>query len=306
MRTLDPTMAADLFVFSEVTACGSFTGAAERMRVTQGAVSQRIARLEKRLGEPLFFRGSRGLALTSMGASLAEAVRPAMDQIAEALLKLGGPFQPRRLRISCSGSLALDWLGGLILQFQTTEPAIEIELVAEDDLPEIAKLRRESIDLAIRYDSSPPQGLMILAVLDSLIFPVCTSELRTKLARDKACSFTRLHDAHAWPKASRTAEWDAIDAVTSEFADRRHKDVYFNLSKLALQAAAQGAGVAIGRTPLVNQQILNGSLVPATSARPIVAARYYFLSLMDAVPSAALTSFVSYVCDAWPSPLQTA
>lgn len=60
MRTLDPTMAADLFVFSEVTACGSFTGAAERMRVTQGAVSQRIARLEKRLGEPLFFPGFEG------------------------------------------------------------------------------------------------------------------------------------------------------------------------------------------------------------------------------------------------------
>lgn len=54
--------------FIEVASSGSFAGAAERLYVTQSAVSLRIQRLEDVLGRPLFIRSKAGAELTPAGA----------------------------------------------------------------------------------------------------------------------------------------------------------------------------------------------------------------------------------------------
>ena len=56
-----------LKVFAEVARCGSFTEAAVKLGVTQPAVSQNIAELEKRTGEPLFVRKRGSVTLTAQG-----------------------------------------------------------------------------------------------------------------------------------------------------------------------------------------------------------------------------------------------
>ena len=53
--------------FLEVASCGSFIMAAERMHVTQTAVSARIRTLEQQLGRQLFVRNKAGARLTSAG-----------------------------------------------------------------------------------------------------------------------------------------------------------------------------------------------------------------------------------------------
>jgi len=73
-----------LEIFGTVVQVGSFSGAAQRLYMTQPAVSQHIQDLEARLGTPLFLRGRRGVTLTPAGKTLYEYTQRILQLVAEA------------------------------------------------------------------------------------------------------------------------------------------------------------------------------------------------------------------------------
>ena len=68
-------------VFYHTAKCGSVTGAAALLSISQPAVSQSLKQLEKYLGVPLFARGSRGVKLTAEGELLYSYVAKGYEQI---------------------------------------------------------------------------------------------------------------------------------------------------------------------------------------------------------------------------------
>lgn len=73
-----------LEIFGTVVQVGSFSGAAQRLYMTQPAVSQHIQDLEAWLGTPLFLRGRRGVTLTPAGKTLYEYTQRILQLVAEA------------------------------------------------------------------------------------------------------------------------------------------------------------------------------------------------------------------------------
>jgi LysR family transcriptional activator of mexEF-oprN operon len=73
-----------LRVFIAVADAGSVTGAAERLYVTQPAISAALRRLKTAIGAPIFARHGRGVALTERGARLLADVRPHLEGLIEA------------------------------------------------------------------------------------------------------------------------------------------------------------------------------------------------------------------------------
>ena len=73
-----------LEIFVHVVEEGSFSGAAERLLMTQSGVSQHIQDLEASLGSQLFERGRRGVTLTAAGKTLHEYTERILDLVAEA------------------------------------------------------------------------------------------------------------------------------------------------------------------------------------------------------------------------------
>ena len=110
MTIVDSSLASDLWFFRIAADSPSFRIAAERLSVTQGAVTQRIQRLEGRLGVKLFRRGERNLRLSPQGRLLFEATVRGFDEISEALKRLRSEDRPATVRVSCVPSLALEWL----------------------------------------------------------------------------------------------------------------------------------------------------------------------------------------------------
>lgn len=80
--SLAPSLSSDLWVFQVAAEAPTFQAAAERLFVTQSAVSQRITRLEKRLGLPLFERQGRTVALPSQGQALFASTQEAFAVLA--------------------------------------------------------------------------------------------------------------------------------------------------------------------------------------------------------------------------------
>jgi DNA-binding transcriptional LysR family regulator len=110
-----------LEIFHTVSEEGSFSRAAERLRLTQPAVSQHIRDLEERLGKTLFQRSNRGVRLTAAGKLLLDYTRCILRMLAEAESAIARP----------QGSHTRAWTDQLF-----TRNGISPQIVVEFDNPE--------------------------------------------------------------------------------------------------------------------------------------------------------------------------
>ncbi|MDX1401827.1 MAG: LysR family transcriptional regulator, partial [Kiloniellales bacterium] len=85
-RTFIPSLSA-LLAFDAAARHGSFTKAAEELRLSQGAVSRQVQALEDRLGLRLFERQRQRVHLTAAGISYAEEVHPLLERLAAATVR---------------------------------------------------------------------------------------------------------------------------------------------------------------------------------------------------------------------------
>src|SRR5512132_4123393 len=92
-----------------VARSGSLTKAAEVLYVTHGAVSHQLKALEADLGVALVERAGRGIRLTDEGERLAQRVRAALSEIADAVREARERRNPRQLRVSVVPSFAARW-----------------------------------------------------------------------------------------------------------------------------------------------------------------------------------------------------
>ena len=75
-------------VFHAVAEAGSFTKAADRLNLSQSAISRQMGALEEDLGTPLFHRHARGLVLTEQGEILQAAARSVAAKMRDAEAQL--------------------------------------------------------------------------------------------------------------------------------------------------------------------------------------------------------------------------
>ena len=233
----------------------SFTRAAEELHVTQAAVSHQIKGLEEWLGMPLFRRLNRALMLTEAGQTYLPAVRDALDTLAQATDRLFRRDSAGALTISTMPSFAAKWLVMRLGRFQARHPELEVRLHAT---PQLADFAQQDVDVAIRFGSGRWPGLRSERLMTEDIFPVCSPALLRgglPLARPEDLRrHTLLHDDYmiTWAIWAEAAGLTGIDL---------HRGPRFNDSALILQAAMEGAGVALARGVLVADDVAAGRLV---------------------------------------------
>ncbi len=132
----------DLTVFAAVAEHLSFRVAASRLGLTPSALSHSMRQLEERLGIRLLHRTTRSVALTDAGLRLLDRIRPAMDQIADALEDLNQersrPFG--RLRIHAVHLAAAAVMTPIWYRFLSAYPDVQLELsVGETPIDIVAK-----------------------------------------------------------------------------------------------------------------------------------------------------------------------
>lgn len=265
-RHLNSSVMAWLRCFEAAARVGSFTQAASELSLTQGAISQQVRELEDRLGVVLFRRLPRQLVLTDEGEKLRDTVTAALDQLELALSRLQDRRTDGSLVLSCYSSFALLWLMPRIGAFYREYPEIDLRVSAEFHVLEMATVLREEIDAAIRYDLGEYRDLESVHLLDEYLLPVASPDFvqahpRLRGPADLDGSML-LHDAVAWPGASADTEWrcwlDAVGAKEVSITQGRR----FNMAQLAVEAALNGQGIAIGRLALVIDHLQEGRLVP--------------------------------------------
>jgi DNA-binding transcriptional LysR family regulator len=126
--SLDPRR---VLTFREVARHGSFSRAAEALSLTQPAVSQQIAALERQLGAQVLERGPGGLALTEAGALLLEHADVVSDRLrlAEGQLDELVAAAGSRLRVGAFASAMATMVPAALAQLTAEQPAMKADAV---------------------------------------------------------------------------------------------------------------------------------------------------------------------------------
>jgi DNA-binding transcriptional LysR family regulator len=229
----------------------SFTRAAEELHVTQAAVAHQVKGLEAWLGTKLFRRLPRALLLTDEGQALLPELKDAFDRMSHAIDRLSSARAGGTLVVSALTTFVLTWLVPRLPRFQEAHPTIEVRLLTSARLVDFA---REDVDVAIRYGTGYWPGLRVEKLFDDVLTPLCGRAFRERLREPadlRRVTLLQTTGDEDWPIWLRAAGVTGIDET---------KGPLFDSTKIAVQAAIDGLGVAIGAPKLFADDVAAGRL----------------------------------------------
>lgn len=252
----------DLLLFARVVEEGSFSRAAERMRLPKSTVSRRVSALEEGLGERLLLRTTRRLTVTDFGHSVLEHARQVADEVdAAAALAQERQAEPSgRLRVSMAADLANMVLGPLLADFVGRYPAISLEL---DLTPRRVDLIGENFDLALRTGTLPDDATLAarrIAVFSTGLYASPAylqrrgnpSEPEALMEHDALRLLQRNGEPSTWVLTRDEARWEGLPPGRATV----------NSPELLMRLARRGAGIAGVHDHFALPHVRSGELVP--------------------------------------------
>ncbi len=243
----------------------SLTQAARELQVTPAAVSHQVRALEADLGVSLLRRVKGEFVLTETAQTALPVLRAGFDQIAEAARRLRADEARHFLTISVSPTFAATWLVRRLGTFKAAYPDIDVRLQTTD---KVADFARDGVDIGIRFGAGHYPGQQATRLFDEEIFPVCSPGLRERgppldSPADLA-GHTLLHVEWTWALTKgkgETLDWELwLRAAGAEGVDAL-RGPRFSHANLALQAAIEGQGLALGSESLARDDLAAGRLV---------------------------------------------
>lgn len=141
-----------LVAFDALLGEGSVSGAAERIGLSQPAMSKRLAHLRRLFGDDLFVRHADGVRPTERALDLADPIRAALRQIEDALGGLGR-FLPARsgrvFRIATTDHIAAALMPGMVARLRVEAPKVSVILRALHRQDVVEALEKGTVDLAL-------------------------------------------------------------------------------------------------------------------------------------------------------------
>jgi LysR family transcriptional regulator for metE and metH len=151
-----------LRLLQAVAESGGLTAAAERLHLTQSAVSHQLKALEDSLGLPLVERAARPLGLTSAGRRLLTLAHTALPQVNAALRDLAklkdGDAGELRIAVECH--TCYDWLMPAMDSYRDVWPGVELDLLGGFQADPVGLLLDQQADLVITSESAPRAGVV--------------------------------------------------------------------------------------------------------------------------------------------------
>lgn len=256
----------------------SFKAAAEELNVTPSAVSHGVAALEQSLGVTLFVRETRRILLTPAGADFLAYVSEAFSLIAVGTQRLPNRTAERRISITCAPSPAARWLAPRLADFRARRPDVSLSV---DTSRRQVRFPLDGFDFAVRSAVAPPAGSQTwVRLFGERLVPVCAPDYPARCADPQGrCDLRRATLIHVTTVSEDWAAWAerAGGEATQEVAAGLNRGLSFDTVAMALDAAAAGLGVAMGRRPLADADLKAGRLVTTGHAEVPAAVSYWLV-----------------------------
>lgn len=244
----------------------SVTLAAQELHVTQSAVSHQIKALEAWLGVALVQRNGRRLGLTAEGTAYLPSLSSAFDLMAQATGRIERRARRNTLTVNSMPSLSAQWLIPRLSSFCAEVPEVDVQLSTTASAFDFDPA---AYDVSIRcmYDIERAEllrkdkwrGVQIEAFLPESLTALCSPQLASgKLAIRKPADL-RKHTLLL--SRSTPMFWQDWLAAAGEPGLQAANTLTFDHTHLAVQAAIQGMGVALGNPHQLRDVLDNGLLL---------------------------------------------
>lgn len=278
LRRSIPSMSA-LATFEAAARLASFTHAAAELGVTQAAVSRQVKLLENDLNTRLFVRANRRVVLTTAGAALSANVSSAFGSMAEMIETIRQPHAIDTVTVGASLAFSHFWILPRLAGFRSEYPDIKLKLVADDS---ITDLRRDRLDVAVRFGKPPFADARSIASTPDAAFPVCSPRLLQVYGMTaEGADLRRLpliasdNVNPSWLTWRTWALGVGLGPAIGKASDLSR--LRFNHYTDTIQAAVNGEGVALGWAALLRGHLEEGRLVRLGADTMNLDERYHVL-----------------------------
>ncbi|PEQ14073.1 hypothetical protein B2G71_00110 [Novosphingobium sp. PC22D] len=255
-------------VFEAAARASSFQSAAEELNLTPSAVSHQIRLLEDILGVRLFDRVGRGVTLTPEGAEYARAVRQSIRRLRAATSdirargKAGAHIEV--VRIEMPPSFAHCWLLPRLHGLLAALPEVDIRVNAQG-----SHLQGDRIPLQLSADA--PADLQIVygdrdiwedraqLLLSEVFQPYCAPAVLQRHGIDAPEKLPMRMLVSTAQNVVTWDEWLQLQGIETDHGPLGA--IQMDPSHLAIGAAANGVGIVLESSVLVDQQVADGTLV---------------------------------------------
>lgn len=225
----------------------SFTAAGNELGVTQAAISQRVRLLEDRVGQKLFVRHARSLALTPAGQAWLPSIHDAFTRISEGTLEVFGSTSEQPVTLRTTPVIQQSWLAPRLIAFHRAHPHVALRLVSAiwpDDFGP------EGADIEIRYGKGEWSGIEMQSLGEEQLLPVCSPALAEQLSTPTdLAGHTLLHAAGfgiGWPGWLQEAGVAHLEAQC--------RSLTCDNQVMTLALASQSGGIALTHRRLMEQR----------------------------------------------------
>jgi LysR family transcriptional regulator, glycine cleavage system transcriptional activator len=238
---------ASLRAIEALDRLGSASAVADELSLTQSAISRQLQALERQIGIELILRDSKRLTLTDAARDYATEVRQALNQIAQASLRLQTAPLGGTLNLAILPTFGMRWLMPRLPDFARLHPDVTINMTTRLEQFNFAM---EAFDAALHYGSGDWPDADQLLLKGEQIIPVCAPELARSELRD-------LPLLHIQTRPLAWQHWFEQHAVQRD----DHSGTMYDQFSTITQAALHGLGVALMPDYLVEQDLATGRLV---------------------------------------------
>lgn len=242
----------------------SFTDAAHELNLTQAAISKQVKSLEFHLRHQLFERRPRSLVLTKTGMAYLPKVRDAFDRLLIGTNEVFGRRKNPALTLRCSVSFATNFLAPLLPQYieQNSDKPLRIVSSVWND-----SYDHDRFDLEIQYGLGSDAGLISQRLTNDSLIPLCTPDMAASGLLNAPNDLAHHTLLHVLGYQEGWGNW--LSAAGAETVDPS-AGLHMDTSATALEVAAHGGGVVLGRSSLCAQYLQSGRLLaPFDFALPV-------------------------------------
>jgi DNA-binding transcriptional LysR family regulator len=250
-----------LAIFHAIAETGSITGCAQRMHISQPAVSRQLRDFERRLGVELFERLPRGMRLTQAGEVLRDYATRLFEiaHAAEASVQELSHVRQGHLAIGASNTIGTYILPGLVARFRRTHPGVRISMFVgntEQVTQGVSDLR-----FMLGFIEGPLHGKDLQAhqFLDDEIVPVASSD--HPLSSKKRLQPAELTAQPLLMREPGSGTRELVEGCLRRQGIQLDDIVELGSTEAIKQAAVHGGGIAWLPLVCMDRELSKGELV---------------------------------------------
>jgi len=249
-----------LRVLVAVLESGTFTAAAARLKLSQPAVSQHMAALEREAGIPLFERAGRLRVPTPAAHELAESGRVAIAALEEAdrrAAQLRG-LRAGRLVVGATDGPGVHLVPAALGAFAESYPDVELRMDIASRAELLRRLRERQVDLAVIGELPPEEDIVSSPLQPDRLVPVWGPE--SPLVAGRVTLERWLQEPFiATERGSGTRE--AVERWAAERGSPLRPSMELSTMEAIKSCVAQGLGVSVLPEDAVDMEIEQGTII---------------------------------------------